>query len=131
MEMIQGAEIRNILPFEKSYWVIPGKILAGAYPSSVNQEERLRILDRLLAVGIKTVLNLTETGEMNHHGIELHDYSSQFVSAGMEYHRSPIRDVSVPTHEEMDEILNFIEDSLAKNKPIYFHCWGGVGRTGM
>lgn len=68
---------------------------------------------------------------MNHHGIELHDYSSQFMSAGMEYHRSPIRDVSVPTHEEMDEILNLIEDSLAKNKPIYFHCWGGVGRTGM
>lgn len=128
--MILEKEFKNILPFERSYWVIPGKILVGEYPSSVNEEERLRKLNGLVDVGIKTVINLTEVGEKNNYGIELHDYSLQFRSAGIELHRRPIKDVTIPTNEEMDGILYLIEDSLARNKPVYFHCWGGVGRAG-
>lgn len=30
----------------------------------------------------------------------------------------------------MDEIIELIDKSLNDNKPVYFHCWGGVGRTG-
>jgi protein-tyrosine phosphatase len=128
--MSQGNEPMNMLPFEKSYWVIPGELLAGAYPSSVSEAERLEILEGLLAAGIKTVINLTESGEINHQGIELYDYAPQFGSEGIEVHRKPIRDVDIPTNEEMDEILDLIEESLTNNKPVYFHCWGGVGRTG-
>jgi len=118
------------LPFERCYWVIPGRILAGAYPSSVNEEERRLILEGLLAVGIKTVINLTESGEVNHYGVELYDYSAEFRTSGIETVRKPIVDVSIPTHEEMDEILDLIDDRLANDQPVYFHCWGGVGRTG-
>ena len=120
----------TMLPFERSYWVIPGKLLAGAYPSSVNEDDRLTILEGLLAAGIKTVINLTEAGERNVQGIELYDYSAQFRAEGIEVHRKPTRDVDIPTYEEMDEILDLIEESFAMNKPVYFHCWGGVGRTG-
>jgi protein-tyrosine phosphatase len=118
------------LPFEKCYWVIPGRMLAGAYPSSVDAEERQTILEGLLDVGIKTVINLTESGEVNHYGIELYDYSADFRALGLETVRKPIVDVSIPTYEEMDEILDLIDDRLANDQPVYFHCWGGVGRTG-
>ena len=30
----------------------------------------------------------------------------------------------------MIEILNLIDEYNSKNKIVYVHCWGGVGRTG-
>jgi protein-tyrosine phosphatase len=41
-----------------------------------------------------------------------------------------IRDMSIPTSELMDEILNRIETEISDGRPVYFHCWGGIGRTG-
>ena len=29
----------------------------------------------------------------------------------------------------MTEILDCIDASLADHRPVYVHCWGGVGRT--
>jgi hypothetical protein len=104
------------LPFERCYWVIPGRILAGAYPSSVDAEERQTILEGLLDVGIKTVINLTESGEVNHYGVELYDYSADFRASGLETVRKPIVDVDIPTFEEMDEILDLIEKCGHHNK---------------
>jgi protein-tyrosine phosphatase len=96
----------------------------------VDAEERQTILEGLLDVGIKTVINLTESGEVNHYGVELYDYSAEFRTSGIETVRKPIVDVSIPTYEEMDGILDLIDASLKNEKPVYFHCWGGVGRTG-
>ncbi len=127
---MQENKFKNILPFERSYWIIPGKLLVGAYPSAISEDERIDKLNGLVNLGIKTVINLTEAGEKNIKGIELYDYASQFISAGIEVHRQPIKDFSIPTNEEMDEILQLIENSLTQKKPVYFHCWGGVGRTG-
>ena len=31
----------------------------------------------------------------------------------------------------MVSILDAIDDSVKVGKPVYVHCWGGVGRTGM
>jgi protein-tyrosine phosphatase len=38
--------------------------------------------------------------------------------------------LSVPTVEQMKAVLDQIDDSLEAGRPIYVHCWGGVGRTG-
>ena len=38
--------------------------------------------------------------------------------------------MSIPATEVMAEILGAIESELAAGKPVYFHCWGGIGRTG-
>ena len=35
------------LPFERSYWVIPGKLLAGEYPAAADPDEAYRKLDGL------------------------------------------------------------------------------------
>ena len=123
-------KMEKILPFERSYWIIPGKLLAGEYPASANETEAHEKLDGLKRVGIKTVINLTEENEHNKYGEKLFDYSSYFTSLKIEVHRMPIKDISVPAKDEMDEIIELIDKSLNKDKPVYFHCWGGVGRTG-
>ena len=30
----------------------------------------------------------------------------------------------------MTEILATIRGELAEGRPVYYHCWGGIGRTG-
>ena len=122
--------MEKILPFERSYWIIPGKLLAGEYPASINTTETKKKLDGLVATGIKTVISLTEAHEKNYDGIKLYDYTAHLASEGIETYRKPIKDLSVPTKDEMDEIISIIDKSLNENKPVYFHCWGGVGRTG-
>ena len=122
--------MQNNLPFERSYWVIPGQLMAGEYPAAPDETESFRKLDGLIRAGIKTVINLTEGHECNHNGIPLYDYAPFLTNHGIEVHRKPIRDVSVPAKDEMDVIIELIDRSLKDNKPVYFHCWGGVGRTG-
>ncbi|WP_068473870.1 protein-tyrosine phosphatase family protein [Saccharicrinis aurantiacus] len=114
----------NVLPFEHSYWIIPGKLLAGKYPKT--QEE----LDALLALGIKTFVNLTEEDETQKDGSPNFRYDAHFNSSEAKMYRKPVEDASTPTIETMREIAEIIDGSLVENKPVYFHCVGGVGRTG-
>ena len=48
----------------------------------------------------------------------------------VDYVRFPIPDASIPAPVLMNTILNHIDQTLAVGRPIYVHCWGGVGRTG-
>ena len=122
--------MENILPFERSYWIIPGKLLAGEYPAAPNLIESNQKLEGLVRVGIKTVINLTEENEQNRNGIKLFDYDSYLTLSEIEVHRKSIKDVSIPTKDRMDDIIELIDNELNEDKPVYFHCWGGVGRTG-
>ena len=53
----------NIIPFERSYWVIPGKVLAGEIPSSLNNDTRINKLQQLLNLKIDVIINLMESNE--------------------------------------------------------------------
>ena len=44
--------------------------------------------------------------------------------------RYPIPDLSAPTASQMASILHVIDAAVATGRPVYVHCWGGVGRTG-
>jgi protein tyrosine/serine phosphatase len=98
------------------YWVVPGRLCAGEYP--------LEQLDLLQAAGIDTFVDLTEDGE---YGVP--SYAGQID--GVEYVRFPIPDRSVPTHEQMTAILDYVDTALAEERTVYVHCLGGIGRTGM
>ena len=39
-------------------------------------------------------------------------------------------DLDVPTPDGMRAILDRIDASIADGRPVYVHCWGGIGRTG-
>ena len=124
------------VPFNRSYWVIPGKFLAGCYPGSENQKEAEQKMKSLLTHNVRCVINLMETGETNWSGKPFAPYEDQlrFLAASMGYtaiiERRPIKDTWIPSEIEMIEILDRIDQYIAKENPIYIHCWGGRGRTG-
>lgn len=98
------------------YWVVPGRLCAGEYP--------LEQLDLLRAAGIDTFVDLTEEGE---YGVPAYAGSIE----GVEFVRFAIPDRGVPSAEQMNTILDYVDTSLADGRTVYVHCLGGIGRTGM
>jgi|YNPNPStandDraft_1061719.scaffolds.fasta_scaffold87689_1 hypothetical protein len=124
------------LPFPRSYWVVPGQLLAGCYPGDPHPQEAQRKLTGLLDVGIRHVINLMEPQEKNHEGRPFVPYQESLTHLAQERGipvtcvRFPIRDGNVPSREGMRAILDDLDQALAEGRPVYVHCWGGRGRTG-
>jgi hypothetical protein len=115
-------------PDPNTYWVIPGKLLAGEYPGALDPEEARRRLKRFLAAGVRHFIDLTEVGELEPYA-ELLKEEAGFRTS---YERFPIRDVSVPDEPRtVAEIIAAIDRAMAEGGITYVHCRGGVGRTGL
>jgi hypothetical protein len=127
---------RNSVPFDRSYWVVPGKFLAGCYPGSNNQDAAYQKLKALLEHGIRDVINLMEPHERDWSGKPFLSYKDQMQSIAesmghtVTVDRMPIKDTWIPSRIEMCQILDRIGQSIKQHKPVYLHCWGGRGRTG-
>jgi protein tyrosine/serine phosphatase len=123
-------------PFERSYWVIPDRLLAGAYPGSKDISEAQSKITALVDCGIRLIINLMEEDETDHDHEPFVRYEEVLQTIALEkgQHvrvvRHPIRDGSVPSKVQMIEILDTIEEATHMGLPVYIHCWGGVGRTG-
>ena len=123
------------IPFSRSYWVIPGKFLAGYYPGERHRDAMEQKMRGLLDCGIRFVINLMEPDEKDHDALPFVDYApvlKRLTDGGPsgECHRMPIRDLDVPSPDFMIHILNRIDSALKEDQPVYIHCWGGRGRTG-
>lgn len=124
------------VPFDRSYWVVPGSLLAGYYPGDLDTSTMEKKLKGILRAGIRYVINLMEEKEQNWDGKRFRSYEDDIKryagQAGVEITlvRRPIEDLSAPTHDYMRNILDEIDNAVSQNKPIYVHCWGGKGRTG-
>jgi hypothetical protein len=116
-------------PFPKSYWVIPGRLLAGEYPGSLLLSEAREKIDGLLNLDINTFIDLTLYDHLEPYEpmlrIEAKRLSKTYV-----YEKMGIRDLSVPSRRDMQKILNTIDLALNDERNVYVHCWGGIGRTG-
>jgi hypothetical protein len=51
-------------PDGNTYWVQPGRLLAGEYPGAQNGDESITRLRRYLDAGIDSFIDLTEEGEL-------------------------------------------------------------------
>jgi hypothetical protein len=100
-------------PTPTSYWVVPGRLLAGCYPEDAAA---------LAAAGVTRFLDLTEEGQLAPY--------VDGLGSGVRWRRFPIRDLGVPTEAELVGILDAIDDGLARGETVYVHCAGGLGRTG-
>jgi hypothetical protein len=115
-----------------SFWVRPGRLLAGPYPGAPTRDEAATKLTAFLDAGVTRFIDLTEEGE----GPPLHPYAplleeiARARGIDVAHRRLSIVDVSVPAVERMRTILAAIDDALSAGEPAYVHCWGGVGRTG-
>lgn len=116
-------------PIPDSYWVEPGRLLAGEYPSRSDSLAARKRLEAFLDAGLNTFVDLTHAGELHPYEPVLRELA-EARGIPLEYTRLPIQDHSVPTPAEMRVILDTIEKALAGGRNVYVHCWGGVGRTG-
>jgi hypothetical protein len=118
-------------PIPDSYWVRPGRLLAGEYPGMPETEAARYKLGQFLAAGVNTFLDLTEVGE---HGLKpyAHLLQEEAVKLGrnVEHRRMPIPDMGTPGVTTMVRIIDAIESAQAAGQIVYVHCFGGLGRTG-
>jgi hypothetical protein len=116
-------------PISESYWVEPGRLLAGEYPGSFDEEPTRKRIDTFIEAGFNTFIDLTKPNEMTPYSAILHE-QSQAYDVEVQHHRFPIGDYGLPTPELMRSILDRIDESLRAGRKVYLHCWGGIGRTG-
>ena len=111
-------------PLPNTYWVIPGRILAGEYPGGADETDARARLARLHEAGIDSFVDLTEDGELPPYRHLLPKHS--------EYLRSAIVDTRVPNNvAQTQELLAAIRAALARERRVYVHCRAGIGRTGL
>jgi hypothetical protein len=95
------------VPFNRSYWVVPGKLLAGCYPGSEDPMEEERNLEGLLQAGIRHVISLMETQEYGRSDDPFPPYVdhmesyAQTLKISATFDQISIKDFSVPTKRQM------------------------------
>jgi len=122
--------MKTSVPFVNTYWVVPSRFLAGEHPVELSKDITLARLNALLDAGVRTFVNLTEKREkMESYSQLLHalaaDRQIEIVIL-----RMSIPDRSVPSVEMLRSILDAIDGSIADERPVFVHCFAGVGRTG-
>ncbi len=113
-------------PLANSYWVVPGRLLAGEHPAGrvelPDGASRRRVLE-LVAAGINCFVDLTEEGECVAY--------APMLPPSATYLRRPIRDQQVPRRAaQMRRIQDEIASALTAGHTVYVHCRAGIGRTG-
>src|SRR3954462_6698555 len=118
------------LPFERSYWVEPGRLLAGYYPGDSDPVEADYKLQALLDCGVSRVFNLMEPDETDHSGRRFAAYQQRLQRLAEQRSRAvacvrfPIRDRGVPSAVTMRKILDALGTAMAAGETVYVHCWG-------
>lgn len=116
-------------PILESYWVVPGRLLAGEYPAQFDEEVTRKRLDALIEAGFDLFIDLTKPNETWPYHRTLREEANVY---GVEVTplAFPIGDFGLPGPEQMNSILDAIDEGLQAGRKIYLHCLGGIGRTG-
>jgi protein-tyrosine phosphatase len=130
MERFASRRMITDRPIPDSYWLIEGQLLAGEYPGSWTREGAEAKLALFLDAGIRSFIDLTRDTEP----IEPYDGLLARLAAerniDCRYQRLSIDDMGIPSRDLITEILAKIVAELDEGRPVYVHCWGGIGRTG-
>lgn len=116
-------------PIESSYWVAPGRLLAGPYPAARSEDETRARLRALIEAGVSVFVDLTEPHELAPY-MPLALEEAGRLGRHVRHVRLPIVNFDVPQPEHMRAILDTIDAAVRGGETVYVHCMGGIGRTG-
>lgn len=120
----------DVHPIQKSYWVLPGKLMAGEYPGAWDESAARARLRWLLWNGIDFFFDLTEEREGVDPYFRLLSPEAAAHNLPAAHARFAIPDYGAPTPTEMQHILDALDLALRAGQVVYLHCQGGRGRTG-
>jgi len=86
MSVPKKAETR---PLPESYWVEPGRLLAGEYPGHFDEESTRKRIDALLESGVDTFIDLTGPDEIAAYTQALFD-EAKVYELDVKHYRFPI-----------------------------------------
>jgi len=130
MDTVALAEIFTLArPVPRSYWVLPGRLLAGEYPGSTLLHEAYEKTRDLLNLDINVFIDLTLDDHLDPYEPILKREAFRQQKT-YQYLKLGFRDMSAPSRREMKSILDQIDAQLDAGRNLYIHCWGGIGRTG-
>lgn len=117
-------------PIAASYWLPGCRFLAGEYPGHPDRGEARRRVNRFLGLGIASFLDLTRPEDGLEPYRDLLVTEAELHGIDTTHAPMPIRDMGVPSVEEMAAILDRLDEWSRADRMAYIHCWGGIGRTG-
>lgn len=115
-------------PLPDSYWVEDGKLLAGPLPCGADKAAQRANMRALLDAGVRTVIDLRTP--MESPGIRVLFGKQATDLEEVCWIGIPILNGAAPTIGELVTILDTIDAAIARRRPVYVHCQGGLGRTG-
>ncbi|KAI5117678.1 hypothetical protein M0805_008457 [Coniferiporia weirii] len=133
LPITRSLSIKLRKPIPNSYWATPF-LVACEYPWAPSTSRPK--LDALLAAGVRTFIDLTESGELLSYQqlLPLRAQSCGLSPAEthtLEYFRFPIPDRQCPSSPELlARILSVLRACERRSRVAAVHCRGGIGRTG-
>jgi protein-tyrosine phosphatase len=132
-----GKHLRQPRPFPNSYWATP-LLVACEYPWTPTRTNRSQKIDLLLRAGVRTFIDLTESGELSPYAPHLAAHVAPLgidnseEHERVEYYSFPITDRSLPRSVGyVRQILDVLKDNERRGRITAVHCRGGIGRTGL
>jgi hypothetical protein len=123
-----------------SNWVIPGMVMAGAFPGALDDRENELQLRSILNKGIDTFVclqaevddEIPEEAWRNGDGLRPYFVDARRISKKpLIWRHLPIVDGGIPEDDVMEALVCDLLDDVKAGRVIYVHCWGGHGRTGI
>ncbi len=116
-------------PLTHSFWIEPGKLLAGEYPSGPAESDTQARIAALLDAGVTYFLNLTQSHELPPYVAALPRAS---VHGDITHRNMPLVDHGLPSSPSVViQILDDLDHALAQGNCVYVHCRAGIGRTNL
>ena len=97
--VVTDADWTRPRPIDECYWVVPGRLLVGAYPGSRSRAQAMERLRRFLEAGVTCFIDLTEAMETP--GYEQLLPFETPAGRRVEYLREPIVDHGIPSSREV------------------------------
>ena len=144
-QAISQRKQRYVGPTDESNWVLPGRLMVGAFPGVSDDRENDRLLNSILSCGITTFVCLQREYDPDapesawRSGAAIRPYYPSAVALAARHHRGRrlefihfgIEDCSVVEDDAVAAFSRSLADRLrCTDEVIYLHCWGGHGRAG-